>query len=91
MHLTFNDIDIPLRIADGCDQYERSAPTVHTWLDDLYIRLGEDCDHVAVSELLLAVDLRTNDGIWMRPNTAANRVYKLLHRLGRDTVGMAGF
>jgi len=27
----------------------------------------------------------------MQPNYAANDLYKLLHRLGRDTTGLAGF
>lgn len=73
-----------------CDQYERSAPTVWEWANGLYIRLGEDADGVRLSELLLAQSLHDADG-WVPPNYAANRVYKLMSRLGRETVGHAGF
>jgi hypothetical protein len=41
---------------------------------------------------VLIRDLKGRDGEeWMQPNYAANRVYKLLNRLGRDTTGSAGF
>lgn len=71
-----------------CDQYERTAPTVHAWADDLFVRLSERPDDVRLSELTMAADLATGE---VGPNVAANAVYKLMHRLGRDTTGHAGF
>lgn len=72
--------------------YETSAPVVSTWADDFYSRLtagngGKESD---VREILCLLQLH-DDGQWEQPNYAANRVYKLLTRLGRDTTGMAGF
>jgi hypothetical protein len=78
------------RITEGCDRYEKTAPTVAAWLDDLYVRINEAADKVVLSELMLVQQL-VDDGVWFDPNTAANRVYHLLHRLGRDTTGQAGF
>lgn len=70
--------------------YEKTAPAVEAWLDGLYQRVERDADKVALSEILMTHSL-FEEGQWMQPNYAANRVYKLLHRLGRDTSGLAGF
>lgn len=70
--------------------YERSAPTVADYLNHLYVRLDETPETVVVPELLFVLSLSEADE-WMHPNQAANRLYKLMHRLGRDTVGMAGY
>lgn len=70
--------------------YEKSAPTVSRWADDLYIRLGDDLSSVRVIELLHAQALY-QDEEWQHPNYAANRIYKLMHELGQDTTGHAGF
>lgn len=70
--------------------YDKSAPVVTTWANDLYIRINEAPDTVPLSELLAVAAFR-EDGTWEHPNYAANRLYKLLHRLGRDTTGTAGF
>lgn len=78
------------RIEDGAARYEKTAPTVEAWFDDLYVRLNEAADKVVLSELLL-VQQFVDDGVWFDPQTAANRVYHLQERLGRDTTGHAGF
>lgn len=84
-------IELTHRLIEGAKHYEKSAPTVAEWADDLYQRIGDKrADHVTLSELLLASRLM-EEGVWMHPNTAANNVYKLNYRLGRDTTGHAGF
>jgi hypothetical protein len=70
--------------------YEKTAPTVNDYLDDLYIRLNESPDTVVMSELTFVASL-LEEGQWMQPNYAANRHYHLMNRLGRDTTGLAGF
>lgn len=73
-----------------CDHYERTAPTVRDWADALYVRIGDEADGVRLSEVMTAVGLNDADG-WLPPPLAANRVYKLMSRLGQDTTGHAGF
>lgn len=82
--------EIKANITMACEQYERTAPTVHAWLDNLYIRIGENPVSVSMVELLHVESLR-EDGQWEQPNYAANRTYKMLARLGRDVSGQAGF
>lgn len=77
-------------IEAACEHYQHSAPTVADWLDDLYIRLGEQPDSVALVEVF-AVERLWDGDEWQQPNYAANAVYKLQERLGRETVGQAGF
>jgi len=72
------------------EHYERSAPVVSRWADDLYIRLDENGDSIIMSEIAFAYRLHEDEG-WMDANYAANQLYHLLHRLGRDTTGLAGF
>jgi hypothetical protein len=71
-------------------EYEKSAPTVSAWADDLFIRLGEGMRNVLIIELLSAKDLHSHDG-WEAPQYAANKVYKLMNELGQDTTGHAGY
>lgn len=74
------------------DHYEKTAPVVSEWADDVYMRLNGQADKVIFSELMLVKTMiGTEEEGWMHPNYAANRLYHLLHRLGRDTTGMAGF
>ena len=74
-----------------CEHYERSAPTVATWANDLYIRMGERPDDVRLSELTTVSALYSPAEGWMHPNYAANTVYKLMARLRQDTTGHAGY
>lgn len=85
-------IEIQLkRLVAGCDHYAKSAPTVREWMNDLYVRLHEDPDAVILSELILLWRLYRGGNDWSPPNYAANLVFHLLTRLGRDTTGQAGF
>ena len=74
-----------------CEHYERSAPTVAAWANDLYIRMGEKPDDVRLSELTTVSALYNPADGWMPANLAANTVYKLMSRLGQDTTGHAGY
>jgi hypothetical protein len=79
------------RLTEACRHYEKTAPTVEAWANDLFVRLNENADAVVLSEIVFAEQRLFESGQWMHPNHAANAVYKLLHRLGRDTTGHAGF
>ncbi len=71
-------------------QYEKSAPTVSRWADDLYIRLHDDIRHVLLIELITAQSL-LEENTWVHPHLAANRIYKLMEEPGQDTTGHAGY
>lgn len=70
---------------------ERKAPGWFTdWLDDLYIRLGENPHPITLDEIATLQYLQA-DGCWMVQPLAVNTVYKLFDRLGRDTTGIIGY
>jgi hypothetical protein len=73
-----------------CEEYEKTAPAVSRYADDLYIRLKESPETVVLPEILFVSRL-AGEGTWMQPNYAANQLLHLLHRLKRDTTGLAGF
>lgn len=70
--------------------YEKSAPTVSEWANDLYIRVNERPEEVRLVEILMVRRIRSGM-TWMDPSSAANQVYKLMNRLGQDTRGHFGF
>ena len=70
--------------------YEKTAPPLHAYLDDLYVRMAEKPDGVTWSEVTFALSLHDADGVRPAP-WAANAHYKLMARLGRDTTGLAGY
>ena len=76
-------------LIDVVAHYEKSAPTVSRYADDVYIRLQEG-EPVLVRELLKLVELQL-EGEWLPPNAAANLIYHHEERLGRDVTGQAGF
>ena len=71
-------------------QYEKSAPTVSQWADDLYVKMDESIRDVRIVELMQAQAL-LEDGIWEHPSYAANRIYHLMSDLKQDTTGHAGY
>ena len=77
-------------LTEACEFYERSAPTVHDYLDGLFRRVENDASNVRLSELYFITDLKC-DGEFLQPNYAANAVYKIMQRLGMDTTGHIGF
>jgi hypothetical protein len=74
----------------ACEQYRKTAPTVCEWVDGLYVRMQDAPERVSYFELLHLYRLRV-EGQWEPANYAANRIYKVMDRLGQDTTGHAGF
>ena len=72
------------------DHYDKTAPTVTEWANDLYIRINESPETVRLPELTM-LSRFAEEGIWLQPNYAANQVYHLMHRLGMDVTGHVGF
>ena len=70
--------------------YEKAAPTVSAFADDLYTRLSDDPYSVRLVEVMQAQMLLEGD-VWEYPHYAANRIYKLMTALGQDTTGHAGY
>lgn len=60
------------------------------WLDDLYIRLGEDWRAITLDELSMLQELR-EDSCWLSQAYAMNRTYKMFQRIGRPTTGIIGY
>jgi hypothetical protein len=79
-------------IEEAMNHYDkRKAPGWFTdWLDDLYIRLGENWATITLDELVTLANLN-RDGDWQAEPFAVNMVYKMFDRLGRDTTGIVGY
>lgn len=73
-------------IARVAERYERTAPTVDTWCD--WLCLAGDAE-ITLADVHLLMQLDAPEP--MQPNYAANLLYKMQSRLGRDTTGQAGF
>jgi len=79
-------------LESACLHYEKSSPAVSNYLDDLYIRVGEDTQHVTLFELLRSQQLYdVESGEYMNANLAQNTVYKTLDILGMNNTGMIDF
>lgn len=72
-------------LTDVAERYEKTAPTVEQWCDFLAADGGHK---TTLADVTLVHRLATET---TPPSTAANLVYHLNHRLGRDTTGQAGF
>lgn len=72
------------------EHYERNAPRVSRWANELYVRVNEAPERVTLAELRGALAL-CEAGVWEHPNYAQNRIYKMLDRLGQDTTGWLDF
>ena len=84
------DIDGMMKaLSEICKQYEKTAPAVSQWADDLYMRLQEEPDTIMLGELMIINHLMA-DG-WLSPNHAQNTLYHRLDRLGMSTVGMIDY
>jgi hypothetical protein len=77
-------------LEEAAGHYDKTAPTVEQFVDNLYRRMGEKPETVTLFEIMTVEELR-QDGVWEQPNYAANRIYHLMERLGRPTTGHAGF
>lgn len=87
----FFDFDVFEKFVQyGMERYEKTAPTVAAYLDDLYIRVAHKPKDVQFVELTRVQRLLV-DGEWVPANYAANAIYKLQNELGQDVTGHAGF
>lgn len=77
-------------LEDACKHYEKSAPTVEKYLNELYIRIDEMKTPVDLKEIRFVQRLK-ECGQWLHPNYAANQLYHLMDDLGMDTTGHVGF
>lgn len=78
-------------IKQAMSHYAQKAPGWFTdWLDDLYIRLGENWREITLDEVA-SLSRLYEEGDWMPQTLAVNAIYKLLDRLGRDTTGIIGY
>jgi hypothetical protein len=79
----FNYHELRSYIEDAVANYEKSAPQLAEWLDELYIALEQNPISVSVFELLQLAQLKM-DGIWEQANYAQNRWYKVRALKGQD-------
>ncbi len=75
---------IQARVMAGVKQYEHSAPALASWLDNLYIQLGDDWRRVALWQVRL-LDQLYAEGQWMQANLAQNTLYHWLDVMGLET------
>lgn len=70
--------------------YERSAPIVARWAEDLYQKVQESPEKVTMRDMVVVLTIVTGDTL-TPPAAAANYVYKHLAASGYDTTGLADF
>lgn len=67
--------------------YQQSAPRLAEWLDDMYIRLGEDEWKTIALEEIQQIQYLYADDCWLGAEWAQNNIYRMLNRQGKDTAG----
>jgi hypothetical protein len=81
-------------IQSAIEQYKHAPGWFTTWLDDLYMRLGDE-RHVSITldeiETLCMLAPNGEHAEWEPEHYAVNRVYKFFDRTGRDTTGIIGY
>lgn len=84
--MTFDRQAFDSQLSTVSRRYEKTAPTVEAWCDLLA---------AAPDTSITLADVHTLDRLYtdtgLPAAMAANVVYHLNHRLGRDTTGQAGF
>jgi hypothetical protein len=87
----FLDIDAARLFAEcAAKHYEKAPGWLFNWLDEMYIRLGENWGPITLDELATLAKLQDGE-YWLAEQYTCNTVYKLLDRLGRDTTGIMGY
>lgn len=78
-------------LEEAVKHYAQSAPRLSTWLDEMYIRLGEeDWKTITLVEIQQIQYLHVDD-CWLAAEWAQNNIYRMLNRQGKDTTKIAGF
>lgn len=75
------------RLVEATGHYEKTAPVVSNYCNELYARLRDEPEKIVLTEILFVGRL-VEEGEWMHPNYAANQLLHVLDRIGRDTSGM---
>jgi hypothetical protein len=78
-------------LAEAVHHYEQSAPRLSEWLEEMYIRLGEDEWKTITLEEIQQIQYLHADDCWLGAEWAQNNIYRLLNRMGKDTTKIAGF
>jgi len=78
-------------LAEAVKHYEKSAPRLSTWLDEMYMRLGEEDWKTITLEEIQQIQYLYADDCWLGAEWAQNNIYRLLNRTGKDTTKIAGF
>lgn len=78
-------------LAEGVKHYEQSAPRLSNWLEEMYIRLGEEGWKTITLEEIQQIQYLYADDCWLAAEWAQNNIYRLLNRMGKDTTKIAGF
>ena len=89
MEKAYNYELIKNKLTACCNHYEKSAPVVSHWADDLYIRIQDDPYHVSIWELITLDKLFDVD--WIQPNYATNTVYKCMDILHQNILCLLSF
>jgi len=76
-------------IVKHCELYEKTAPIVSRWLDELFIRLEDSNVSIKLVEIQFLMKLE-EDGISLDGQQATNRLYHLQERLGENVDGQIG-
>lgn len=78
-------------LEEAVKHYEQSAPRLSTWLEEMYIRLGEEEWKTITLEEIQQIQYLYVDDCWLAAEWAQNNIYRLLNRMGKDTTKIAGF
>lgn len=71
--------------------YEQSAPRLSAWLEEMYIRLGEEEWKTITLEEIQQIQYLFADNQWLAAEWAQNNIYRMLNRQGKNTTKIAGF
>jgi hypothetical protein len=69
------------KLTQACIYYEKTAPVVSRWADDLYMRINDNPREVKLGEIIILNQL-FGDGGLIPPNYAQNIIYKHLESIG---------
>lgn len=78
-------------LAEAVKHYAESAPRLSEWLEEMYIRLGEEDWKTITLEEIQQIQYLYADECWLGAEWAQNNIYRLLNRMGKDTTRIAGF
>ena len=89
--LAYDDQIVKELLTACCIHFEKTAPIVSQWADDLYIRIQENTSLVTLKELITINLLSDDFNNWINANYATNIVYKCVESLKQDCTGMLSF